>query len=197
MTLQRLLAIVGTGLLLAVVAAGCGPTRTVVKTVTVERTRSSPLSATGDLRIYGHVKSLTRDGDGYDLRFDPAWLTTGLTANVGQAEDQGTPCQPRACPPVANDSYVIDEGHRLLTFIVPAGARGTVLAKGGSIGFRPTTITAAQLAQLVAGKTSLKLYEPLSTGVWILVHVDTVRTFAQQYFPERPDEFPCAAGLIS
>jgi hypothetical protein len=39
------------------------------------------------------------------------------------------------------------------------------------------------LAQIVAGKSSLKLFEPLSSGVWILVHVDTVRTFAQQYRP--------------
>ena len=43
--------------------------------------------------------------------------------------------------------------------------------------------TAAQLAQLVAGTSPLKLFEPLSTGVWVLVHVDTVRTFAQQYRP--------------
>ena len=178
---MRRIAIVGTGLLLAVVATSCGGMRTVVKTVTIERTPT--LSATGDLRIYGYVKSLKRDGDRYDLRFDPAFLTSGVTANVAQAEDQGTSCQPRTCPPVANDNYRVDEGHRLLTYIVPADARGTVLAKGGSNGFRPTTITAAQLAQLVAGSSSPKLFEPLSTGVWILVHVDTVRTFAQQYVP--------------
>jgi hypothetical protein len=105
-----------------------------------------------------------------------------VTANVAQAEDQGMHCRPSACPPVANDNYAIDEGHRLLIFIVPTNARGTVLAKGSN-GFRPTRITVGQLAQLVAGKTSLKLFEPLSTGVWILVHVDTVRTFAQQYLP--------------
>ncbi|MGZ4411196.1 MAG: hypothetical protein ACXVY8_03595 [Gaiellaceae bacterium] len=179
---MRMLTIVSTGLLLAAVAAGCGGTRTVVKTVTVERNRAPALSATGDLRLYGQIKSLARDGNGYDLRFDPAWLTTGVTANVAQAEDQGASCRPRACPPVPNDNYRIDESHRLLTFIVPAGVRGTVLAKGGS-GFRPTTITAGRLAQLVGGQSPLKLFEPLSTGVWILVHVDTVRTFAQQYFP--------------
>jgi hypothetical protein len=63
--------------------------------------------------------------------------------------------------------------------------QGTVLTKSGSSGgpFPATTITVAQLAQIVAGKSSLKLFEPLSSGVWILVHVDTVRAFAQQYRP--------------
>jgi hypothetical protein len=62
--------------------------------------------------------------------------------------------------------------------------QGTVLTKSGSSGgpFPATTITAAELAQIVAGTSSLKLFEPLS-GVWILVHGDTVRTFAQQYCP--------------
>jgi hypothetical protein len=38
--------------------------------------------------------------------------------------DQHTPCQPSACPPVANDNYVVDEGHRLLTYLVPAEVQG-------------------------------------------------------------------------
>jgi hypothetical protein len=37
--------------------------------------------------------------------------------------------------------------------------------------------------QIIAGQSSLKLFEPLSSGVWILVHGDTVGTFAQQYRP--------------
>ncbi len=49
--------------------------------------------------------------------------------------------------------------------------------------FPSTRITTAQLAELVADKRSLKLFEPLSSGVWILVHGDRVRTFAQQYIP--------------
>jgi hypothetical protein len=175
-------ATVGTGLLLAVLAAGCGGTRTVVQTVTVAPSAAHVLSAAADQRFFGRIKSLERKGNRYELRFDPAWLVTGVTANVAQAEDQGTQCVPTACPPVANDSYVI-EGTRPLTFIVPASARGTVLGTGGSNGFRSRTITAAQLAELVAGTSSLKLFEPLSSGVWILVHVDTVRAFAQQYRP--------------
>lgn len=99
------LAIVSTGLLLTAFAAGCGGTRTVAKTITVEQNVSPTVSATGDHRVYGRIKSLQRSGSRYEL------------------------------------------------------------------------------LQLVAGKSSLKLFEPLSTGVWILVHVDTVRTFAQQYRP--------------
>jgi hypothetical protein len=178
-------------------AAGCGGggAQKVVRTVTVQQKAAvartvavqhkAVLSATGDQRLYGQVKSLERKGDHYELRFDPALFLSGVAANVAQAEDQHTPCQPSACPPVANDNYVVDESHRLLTYLVPADVQGTVLTKSGpSAGpFPATTITVAQLAQIVAGKSSLKLFEPLSSGVWILVHVDTVRTFAQQYRP--------------
>jgi hypothetical protein len=177
-------------------AAGCGSGSKVVKTVTVERKpavvntvtaerTAAVASATGDQRLYGQVKSLERKGDHYELRFDPAWFLSGVTGNVAKAEDEHTSCQPSACPPVPNDNYRVDEGQRLLTYLVPADVRGTVLTKGGvTYGPSPgTTITAAQLAEVVAGKSSLKLFEPLSTGVWILVHVDTVQTFAQQYLP--------------
>jgi hypothetical protein len=117
------------------------------------------------------------------LRFDPAWLVGGVTANVAHAEDTGIVCRPSACPAVANDNYLVDEAHRLLVFTVPAGVRGSVLEKGGSNGFLGSTITATQLAQLVDGERPVRLFEPLSTGVWILVHSDSVRTFAQQYHP--------------
>jgi hypothetical protein len=156
----------------------------VARTVTVQQKAAAP-SATGDQRLYGQVKSLVRKGDHYELRFDPALFLSGVTANVAQAEDQQTPCQPSACAPVANDNYVVDEGHRPLTYLVPADVQGTVLTKSGSSGgpFPATTITIAELAQIIAGTSSLKLFEPLSTGVWIFVHVDNVRTFAQQYRP--------------
>jgi hypothetical protein len=162
-------------LVLAALAAGCGGTRTVVRTVTV-----AP-KATGDQRLFGRIASLERSGDHYELRFDPAWFLSGVAANVAQAQDQGTTCSPSACPPVANDNYVVEEGHRLLTFVLPAGVRGTVLTKGAPT--TGTTVTAAELARLVAGTSSLKLFEPLSSGVWIVIHVDTVRSFAQQYRP--------------
>lgn len=170
-------------LLAAAAAAGCGGATTAARTVTVTRTVPSAPSATGDQRIYGRIKSMRRTGDRFELRFDPAWLVGGVTANVAHAEDTGIVCRPSACPAVANDNYVVDEAHRLLVFTVPAGVRGSVLEKGGSNGFLGSTITATQLAQLVDGERPVRLFEPLSTGVWILVHSDSVRTFAQQYHP--------------
>ena len=172
-------------IVLVALAVGCGGSRTVVKTVTVDQGAPAALSATGDQRLYGQIKSLAQRGDHYELRFDPAWFLSGVTANVAQAEDEGIRCRPSACPPVANDNKVVDEGHRVLTYAVPTSVRGTVLTRNGANGgpFPSTRITTAQLAQLVAGNSSLKLFEPLSSGVWILVHGDTVRTFAQQYVP--------------
>ena len=150
---MRKLTIVGLSVLVAAVAAGCGGGRTAVRTVTVESKASAP-SATGDQRIYGQIKSLVRRGDHFELRFDPAWFLSGLTANVAQARDQGARCRPSACPPVANDNYVVDEGHRMLTYVVPTNVRGSVLVKNGTNGgpFPSTTIAAAELARIVAGQ---------------------------------------------
>ena len=43
-------------------------------------------AACGD-RSFGHIATLTPDGDGYRMRFDPAWFTSGETANDAAAED--------------------------------------------------------------------------------------------------------------
>jgi hypothetical protein len=163
----------------AAVLAGCAGTRT----VTVEK--APPPSATGDQRLSGHVVSLRRSGDDYLLRFDPMWFLSGVTANVAQAEDLGTHCVPRACPRVANDNYRLEEGHRVLTFLAPAHVRGTVLAKNAAGGgpFPAKSVTVAELARISGGTSNLELFEPLESGVWILVHGDTVRAFAQQYVP--------------
>ena len=82
---------------------------------------------------------------------------------------------------VPNDNYVVDEGHRLFTYKVPADAHVTVLADGVDA----TPITVAQLAKIVKGSEPLghPLFEPLETGVWILYEVDTVRSIDQQYVP--------------
>ncbi|HEY6837068.1 MAG TPA: hypothetical protein VI142_11550, partial [Gaiellaceae bacterium] len=53
-------------------------TKTVVKTVVKQ--------PCGD-RIFGHITALAPKGDSYQLRFDPAWFTSGLTANTAAAED--------------------------------------------------------------------------------------------------------------
>ena len=129
-------------------------------------------------RSYGHIASLTPDGDGYRLRFDPAWFTSGVTANEAAAEDGNV----EPGEPVPNDNYRIEEGHRLLTYLVPTDARVTVLTNNGT-GILSTPITVSELAGLVAGEKPVELYEPLDTGVWIRVHVDTVCTIDQQYLP--------------
>jgi hypothetical protein len=131
-------------------------------------------------RIFGHVSSLTKKDDGYELRLDPAWFTSGVTANEAAAEDgvveQGEP--------VPNDNYRIEEGHRLLTYLVDPDAPVTVLTRQGdpaNVGATP--ITVAELAELVDGEKPVELFEPLDTGVWIRVNVDTVCAVDQQYQP--------------
>lgn len=158
----------------ALAAAGCGGTRTVIRTVTVSAEAKTGPAAPAELAQFGHIRSLTRKGDGFELRFDPAWLLSGTTAKQAKLEDTGS-------SEVPNDYYLVDEGHRLLTYEVPAGARVTVLAKGVDA----TPITVAQLAQLVAGRNPLhrRLFEPLATGFWIRVRSDTVASIDQQYFP--------------
>lgn len=123
---------------------------------------------------FGHIKSLKRSGGDYVLRFDPAQYLTGVTASDAMLEDTGS-------SDVANDNYVVDEGHRLFTYKVPADAHVTVLADG----VEGSPITVAQLAKLVKGKDPLgqPLFEPLETGVWLLIEIDTVRAIDQQYVP--------------
>ena len=133
----------------------------------------------GEFVLFGHVRSLAPKGDRFELRFDPAWFTTGLTASRAKLEDTGY-------ADVPNDSYVVEEGHRLLTYVLPANARITVLTRKGrpdSSGFPSTVVTPSQLAELLAGKEPVKLFEGLDTGFWMNVHVDTVCSLRQQYHP--------------
>jgi hypothetical protein len=131
-------------------------------------------------RIFGHIASLRRTSGRYELRFDPAWFTSGVTANTAAAEDGVvTPGEP-----VPNDNYRIDEGHRLLTYLVAPKARVTVLTRRGDpAGFGATPISVATLAKLVHGAQPIALFEPLSTGVWLRVRVDTACSIDQQYQP--------------
>ena len=91
-------------------------------------------------RIFGHVTSLARKGDHLELRFDPAWFTSGLTANTAAGEDGAV----APGDPVPNDNYVVEGGHRSLAYVLPATAHVTVLAKGAapdSSGFPAAVIT--------------------------------------------------------
>jgi hypothetical protein len=158
----------------AALVAGCGSTRTVVRTVTVSRV------ARGDTVYVGHVVAMTRDGSGYLVRFDPQFDLVGITANAAAAEDQHVKCAPSRCASVPNDVYSVDETHRAYTFVMPATTKGTVLTSTHTVDGEP--VTAQQLAAIVAGH-GMKLFEPLESGVSITVHVDTITSFAQQYRP--------------
>lgn len=169
-------------LLVAVVVAGCGGTKTVMQTTTVtaSATTKTELGPPRERVLFGHIESLTRKGDHFELRFDPAWFLSGETANSAAAEDGAV----EPGEPVPNDNYVVEEGHRLLTYLVPDDAEVTVLTRGGDPAqLGATPITASELALIVQGKSSLKLFEPLETGVWITVDVDAVRAIDQQYRP--------------
>jgi hypothetical protein len=164
----------------ALLVSGCGGTTTV--TTTVKTTVPSGTAKTGvgppaDTVQFGYLKSLKRKGSGYELRFDPALLLSGETANVAAAEDGAVePGQP-----VPNDHYIVDEGHRQFTYLVPPTARVTVLKNG----VQGTPITVAQLARLVEGENPFPrpLFEPISSGFWLQAHIDTVRALDQQYRP--------------
>jgi len=159
-------------IILAVVTAGCGGTKTVTKTVTVV-TAKSGVGPPGEIVQFGYIKSLTRKGSRFELQFDPAWLLSGLTASRAKLEDTGS-------SDVPNDNYIVNEGHRLLTYLVPATAHVTVLTKGPG----GTPISVSELAQIVNGKKPHRpLFEPITTGFWVLVNIDTVRALDQQYLP--------------
>jgi hypothetical protein len=129
-------------------------------------------------RIFGHIKTLERSGDHYLLTFDPAWFTSGLTANTAAAEDGAVP----AGQPVPNDNYVVDESHRTLMYIVPDDADVTILTRtGGPLNETPSSV--AELDRIVNGGDHRPLFEPLDSGMWIRVHVDTVCSLDQQYRP--------------
>jgi hypothetical protein len=145
--------------------------------------RSEPTTTTvverpcGD-RIFGHIDSLQRRDGKLELRFDPAWFTSGVTANTAAAEDGAVdPGQP-----VPNDNYVVEEGHRLLTYVLGPHAQIGVLAKSKP-GVQTTPITVSELERIVNGGKHRPLFEPLASGVWIRVHIDTVCSLEQQYRP--------------
>ena len=166
-------------LALLAVAAGCGRT-TATETVTVASTAKTGLGPPQERVEYGHITSLGRAGDHYVLRLDPALLLSGMTANKAAEEDGAV----EPGEPVPNDNYVVDEGHRTFAYIVPDGAKVTVLTnKGDPAQLGATPVTVAELARIVDGTSNVELYEPLATGVWITVDGATVRSLDQQYRP--------------
>jgi hypothetical protein len=104
-----------------VVASGCGSTSTVTETstvtqtVTVAGTEPTGLGPPGERVEFGHIRSLVRDGGHYVMRFDPALLLSGETANTAAAEDGAV----EPGEPVPNDNYVVDETNRAYTSSLP------------------------------------------------------------------------------
>ena len=166
---------------IAVVTAGCGGTRTITKTVTVAATPRTGLGVPREVVFYGHIKSLARKGSNFELRFDPAWLLGGVTAERAAVEDKVL--QPGQAVP--NDNYTVDESHRLLTFVVSPTAHVTVLTKGLSA----TRISVSELAQVVRGRNPQhrSLFDPANhSGFWIRVsnrYPNPVLALDQQYHP--------------
>lgn len=116
----------------------------------------------GHQSLYGHISSLTRKGNPYVLRFDPAWLLSGVTASRAALEDTGS-------ADVPNDTYTRDESHKLLTFLVPASTQVTVLTHA-------TCSTRTTVAKLAKSTTPRRRF-------WIRARIDTVRSIDEQYHP--------------
>ena len=155
-------------------SAGCGGTKTVTRTVTVDSSAKRGVGAPVERVEFGYIKSLKRKGTAYELKFDPAWFLAGETANRAAAEDGAV----APGEPVPNDYYVVDEGHRLLTYRVPPDAKVTMLVDGPE----STPITVEELARIVNGNHK-PLWEPIETGFWIRYRIDTVKSLDQQYRP--------------
>ena len=142
-------------------------------------TKTLEVQPCGD-RIFGHIATLERAGHEFELRFDPAFFTNGVTANTAAAEDGAI----EQGQPVPNDNYVVDESHRLLSYVVPETTPVTVLTTAGDperMGATP--ISALELARIVNGGEDPSLFEPLDSGVWLRVDLDTVCSIDQQYRP--------------
>jgi hypothetical protein len=118
-------------------------------------------SAVREQSLYGRIKSLSRKGARFELRFDPALLLTGYTASRAAREDTGS-------GEVPNDSYTRDETHKLLAYLVPASAKVTILTHGTC----STHVTMARLARTAT-----------TAGFWIQIRNDVVTSIDQQYHP--------------
>jgi hypothetical protein len=140
-------------------------------------TAASPGKRCGDERQFGYVRSLVHAKGHWQLRFDPAQFTSGVTANTAAAEDHVIP----KGQPMPNDNYVVNESKRTYLYYVSPRAHVTVLTPKSYVTGAPVSIDT--LAQLVAGKKPIKLFEQLDTGFWMQYHVDTVCDLAQQYHP--------------
>ena len=123
----------------------------------------------GQQTQFGRITSLNRVGSRYILRFDPALLLTGYTAQRAKREDTGS-------GEVPNDYYILDETHRLLSYVVPAGTPVTVLTHGTNT----TPVSIAALARRVRNG------QEKGVTFWLLIgnkYPTPVLSIDQQYRP--------------
>ena len=162
--------------LLLALAAGCGGTKTVTvtRTVTVDSTAKEGVGPPGETVQFGYIKSLTKKGSSYELRFDPALFLSGETANVAAAEDRAV----EPGEPVPNDHYVVDEGHRLFTYRVPPGRQ----ADGGGGWPQEHSGHGRGAGRIAAGEQTAP-WLPIASGFWLRCPSDTVVSLDQQYRP--------------
>lgn len=132
----------------------------------------------GQTSTYGHIASLSRKQGRWIMRFDPALLLRGATAAQAALEDTGS-------SDVPNDSYTLDESHRLLTYVVSPSATVTILLRG----VRPIEIGVSELAQIVQGRNPMHraLFDRArGLGYWIRVgdkYPNPALSIDQQYHP--------------
>ena len=123
----------------------------------------------GQTVLFGHIESVRRTGARFRMKFDPALWLSGLPAERAAFEDTGS-------SDVPNDYYVVDESHRLLTYVVPRTAKVTMVRLGQGVCSSPSSV--AELAQIVAKGTHF--------GFWIRVsrkYPSPVLSLDQQYQP--------------
>jgi hypothetical protein len=136
-------------------------------------------TSAGEQTLWGHIRSLTRERGRWQMKFDPALLLFGTAAEQAQFEDTGMR------GPVANDSYTVDESHRVYAFTVSPRARITVLTRG----LKTATVGLSEFAQILRGENPKRrplFGQPKRSGFWIRVgtkYPNPVASIDEQYQP--------------
>jgi hypothetical protein len=156
-------------LILAAVAAFAGATVAVARP-------SAQSARPAHVSFFGSVKKMRHTAQGWEIRFDPVWWLNGHAAEQAAFEDTGS-------RDVPNDYYTVDEGHRLLSFLVSKGTAITVLTRD----LKPVRVSPSEFNQIVHGKNPnhRSLFSP-TAHVWIQVgnkYPNPLISIDQQYQP--------------
>ena len=110
---------------LAVLTTGASASRQPLaqETTTTPALRTLPrASAAGRQSLWGHIRSVTRSGGRWQMKFDPALLLFGTAAEQAAYEDTGS-------RDVPNDSDSVDESRRVYTYTSRREQRSRYLGK--------------------------------------------------------------------